>query len=46
MVSPTDSYADVEENIFAWIDAGTKMVVTGKKAVTRTGVHYRFLVSR
>ena len=27
VVSPTDSYADVEENIFDWLDAGTEMVV-------------------
>lgn len=27
VVSPGDSYADVEENIFDWLDAGTKMVV-------------------
>ena len=27
VVSPGDSYADVEEKVFAWLDAGTKMVV-------------------
>jgi Uma2 family endonuclease len=27
VVSPGDSYSDVEEKIFAWLDAGTKMVV-------------------
>ena len=43
MVSPTDSYADVEENIFDWIDAGTKMVVvTGKKAVEPVLQGFRF----
>jgi Uma2 family endonuclease len=26
-VSPGDSYSDVEEMVFAWLDAGTKMVV-------------------
>ena len=43
MVSPTDSYADVEENIFDWIDAGTKMVVVrGKKAVEPVRQGFRF----
>ena len=43
VVSPTDSYADVEENIFDWIDAGTKMVVvTGKKAVEPVRQGFRF----
>jgi|SRR5215204_3297553 len=27
VISPGDSYADIEEKIFAWLDAGTKMVV-------------------
>ena len=27
MVSPGESYADVEEEVFDWLDAGTKMVV-------------------
>jgi Uma2 family endonuclease len=27
VVSPGDSYTDVEEKVFAWLDAGTKMVV-------------------
>jgi Uma2 family endonuclease len=27
VVSPGDSYAEVEEKVFAWLDAGTKMVV-------------------
>jgi len=27
VVSSTDSYADVEEKVFDWLDAGTKMVV-------------------
>jgi Uma2 family endonuclease len=27
VVSPGDSYVDVEENVFAWLDSGTKMVV-------------------
>jgi Uma2 family endonuclease len=27
VVSPTDSYADVEMKVFDWLDAGTKMVV-------------------
>src|SRR5918992_188819 len=27
VVSPGDSYADVEEKVFDWLDAGTKMVV-------------------
>ena len=27
MVSPGESYADVEEKVFDWLDAGTKMVV-------------------
>ena len=26
-VSPNDAYAEVEEKVFAWLDAGTKMVV-------------------
>ena len=43
VVSSTDSYADVEENIFDWIDAGTKMVVvTGKKAVAPVRQGFRF----
>ena len=43
VVSPTDSYADVEENIFDWLDAGTKMVVvTGKKAVAPVRQGFRF----
>jgi Uma2 family endonuclease len=27
VVSPGDSYAEVEEKVFAWLEAGTKMVV-------------------
>lgn len=27
VILPGDSYADVEEKVFAWLDAGTKMVV-------------------
>jgi Uma2 family endonuclease len=27
VVSPGDSYSEVEEKVFAWLDAGTKMVV-------------------
>src|SRR5215210_3250831 len=27
VISPGDSYADVEEKVFDWLDAGTKMVV-------------------
>jgi Uma2 family endonuclease len=27
MVSPGDSYSDVEQKVFDWLDAGTKMVV-------------------
>jgi Uma2 family endonuclease len=27
VVSPGDSYADVEEKVFDWLEAGTKMVV-------------------
>jgi Uma2 family endonuclease len=27
VVSPGDSYADVEEKVFDWLDASTKMVV-------------------
>ena len=27
VVSPGDSYTDVEEKVFAWLEAGTKMVV-------------------
>src|SRR5215210_8720215 len=27
VVSPGDGYTDVEEKVFAWLDAGTKMVV-------------------
>jgi Uma2 family endonuclease len=27
VISPGDSYADVEEKVFGWLDAGTKMVV-------------------
>jgi Uma2 family endonuclease len=27
VISPGDSYSEVEEKVFAWIDAGTKMVV-------------------
>jgi Uma2 family endonuclease len=27
VISPGDSYSEVEEKVFAWLDAGTKMVV-------------------
>lgn len=27
VISPGDSYSDVEEKVFGWLDAGTKMVV-------------------
>lgn len=27
VISPEDSYSEVEEKVFAWLDAGTKMVV-------------------
>jgi Uma2 family endonuclease len=27
VISPGDSYTDVEEKVFAWLEAGTKMVV-------------------
>ena len=27
MISPGASYSEVEEKVFAWLDAGTKMVV-------------------
>ena len=27
VISPGDSYSDVEEKVFDWLDAGTKMVV-------------------
>jgi Uma2 family endonuclease len=27
VISPGDAYSDVEEKVFAWLDAGTKMVV-------------------
>jgi Uma2 family endonuclease len=27
VISPGDSYSEVEETVFAWLDAGTKMVV-------------------
>jgi Uma2 family endonuclease len=27
VISPGDSYSEVEETVFAWLDAGTKVVV-------------------
>ena len=27
VISPDDSYADVEEKVFDWLDAGTKMIL-------------------
>ena len=27
MISPGDSYIDVEEKVLAWLDAGTRMVI-------------------
>ncbi len=28
MISPGDSYVEVEEKVFGWLEAGTKMVIT------------------
>ncbi len=40
MVSPTDLYADVEEKVIDWLDAGTRMVVIVNPR-QRTVVVYR-----
>ena len=33
VISPGDNYADVEEKVFAWLDAGTKIVVVNPASV-------------
>lgn len=40
VVSPSDRFADVEEKVFAWLDAGTRMVVVVNPA-QRTATVYR-----
>ena len=37
MISPSDTYAEVQEKVFDWLEAGTKMVILvmpRKRAVT------------
>lgn len=36
VISPGDSYADVEEKVFDWLDAGTKMVVINPRQRSAT----------
>jgi Uma2 family endonuclease len=36
VVSPGDSYAEVEEKVFAWLDAGTRMVVINPRQRSAT----------
>ena len=43
VISPGDSYVDVEEKVFDWLEAGTKMVVTINPR-KRSATVYRSLV--
>jgi len=42
VISPSDSYADVEEKVFDWLNAGTRMVIAINPR-TRTVTVYRSL---